>query len=124
MAADRRFFDDRTRRIWNLSQHDRLSADDGSNDAAGAAFEKPQCSKQRSQPADACKWVQHSGGRQPHDVCRRSELPCGIRAELATLCAAGPARVASDDGDVPGFERHASDATVSAEYFSRGRLTL
>src|SRR5262245_49819799 len=118
MAAYRGLVVDRSRRIWNLPQHDCVSADDGSNGATGAAFQKPESSEQRYQSAYARKWIWHSGRHQPHDVCGRSELPCGLRAELAALGAARLARCTSDDGNLPAVKRNAPDAAVSAEHFS------
>ena len=121
MATGSGFLPCDSRGLRHLSEHERLSVDGTTSGTAAAVFENVQCGEQRIESFHAGERLRRAVNRRVEHVCRRTEFPRRLRAELASVAAARPADVSHRDRHLPGNEGQPSDAGVRAQHVSAWR---
>jgi hypothetical protein len=121
VASDSRLVAGGARRVWRLSEHQRVSIDHDAARAAAAALDIVQHRQQRGESADAGQRIRGTRNWPRQHVRCRSELHHRRVAQLAGVSAARSAGVADRQRDVSRHARHEPHSGVPAEYVSNGR---
>ncbi len=121
LAAHPRVHCCRSRRLRHLSRHLGLPVASAPARAASPTLEEPQRAEQRRLPAHARQRLRPMRHDDVEHLCRRSELPRRLRADLAARRAARPPLRAPAHRHLPRRQRHARRAAVSAEHLPHRR---
>jgi hypothetical protein len=111
----------RARWLWHLSELVGLSGVDAVARAATAAVDDGQRREQRGASAHARQWIRRLDDRHAEHLRGRPELPCRLRAQLATARATRSSGVVDDHRDLSRHEEQPSHAGAPAEHVSNRR---